>query len=319
MTHLYWGIDIGGTNVKLGLIATDGKVVSSSNFLTHTDLGPDQCLENIVNGCQELATKSSVSVHDVKAFGVGSPGPLSQTQGKLFRLANLPKFEGLAIIERLSEGLHCSGTLDNDVNMHCWGEYKFGAGRGAKDLVHFALGTGIGGGIICDGQLIHGSEGNAAELGHMIIEANGRRCACGQQGCFEAYASANSIVLRTLERLDAGDRSILGQIRDKSGSISCKGVFEHARQGDALAIEIVDGTAKAIAIAAINMRHVTEPQRVTLSGGVFKAGDFLLKKIETYYDQLQWTLKSEPLEFRISELGDNAGVLGAAGLAMEIG
>ncbi len=314
MSDLYWGIDIGGTNVKLGLVTAEGKVVADANFLTRADLGPDQCLEHILAACEDVAGKYSVTLGDVKAYGICSPGPLSQKEGKLFKLVNLPKFSGLEIVTRLSAMLGCAGVLENDVNAHCWGEYLFGAGRGVKDLVHLALGTGVGGGIICDGRLVRGSEGNAAELGHMIIYGDGRMCACGQQGCLEAYASATAVVEMVWEKLDASrGKSSLADVEN----MSCKDVFDHGQAGDKLALEVVEEVAKAIAIAAVTMRHITEPQRMTLGGGVFKAGDFLLDRIQSHYEKQCWTLKPEPMEFRIGELDDHAGVLGAAGLAID--
>ena len=317
MSQLFWGIDIGGTNVKLGLVSTNGKLLAHDTIATHTPQGPSQCVERILISCQEMAKQNSVSIQDIKAFGLGCPGPLSQSQGRLFKPANLVEFDSFPIRAAISKHLHCPGVLDNDVNMSCWGEFMFGAGQGVNHLVHFAMGTGIGGGIIYDSQLLLGSEGNAAELGHMVINAQGRPCECGQRGCFEAYASADSTVRRAQEKLDAGKKSTLTQSYEEKRAITCKDVFDHALQGDALADEIVDGTAEAIAIAAINMRHVTEPQRITLGGGMVHAGDFLLNRVNKYYEKMVWHLKPEPLDIRLGVLGNNAGVLGAAGLAID--
>lgn len=317
MEHLFWGIDIGGTNVKLGLVATNGKLLSQASIPTHAAQGPIQCVERITRCCQELATEHSMPTRDIKAFGLGCPGPLSQSQGRLFKPANLVEFDSFPIRAALSKHLHCPGVLDNDVNMSCWGEFMFGAGQGINHLIHFAMGTGIGGGIIYEGRLLQGSEGNGAELGHMVINAQGRPCECGQQGCFEAYASADSTARRAQEKLNDGELSTLTQTRDKEGTITCQDVFEHALQGDTLARQIVDGTAEAIAIASINMRHITEPQRITLGGGMVNAGDFLLDQVKAHYERLVWHLKPEPLDIRLGVLGNNAGVLGAAGLAID--
>lgn len=316
MENYFWGIDIGGTNIKLGLVTVDGNVLANDHIPTERDKGPQQCVARIAKSCETIADKLNLSFDAIPGFGVGSPGPLSHAKGQLYRLVNLPKFNNFRIRAELSKGLHCPGILDNDVNSHCWGEFLFGSGKEVDDMVHLAMGTGIGGGIICDGRLIRGSDGNAAELGHMIIVSEGRPCNCGQRGCFEAYASADATARRALEGLPQAPDSSLHRHYQENQRLTCKDVFEHAQQGDSYADQIVDGTAQAIALAAINMRHITEPKLLSLGGGMGKSGDFLLNRVQHHYDQMIWTMKPEPLDICMGLLGDNAGVLGAAGMAI---
>jgi len=197
----------------------------------------------------------------------------------------------------------------------CWGEYAVGAGKGVKDMVFFTLGTGIGGGIISSGELVHGCAENAAELGHMIIYPDGRECNCGQRGCVEAYASADSTARRAREAVEGGAESSLKKVLNEKGQITSKDVYEHLAAGDKLAKEIADGTAKALAITCINMLHTTEPKRIVFAGGMIAAGDILLNRIKDYFNEYIWTLKKEPVEICFATLGEDAGIIGAAALA----
>jgi glucokinase len=215
----------------------------------------------------------------------------------------------------LNEKLGAPIVFDNDANVACWGEYAVGAGKGVKDMVFFTLGTGIGGGIISKGELVHGCDENAAELGHMIIYPDGRNCNCGQRGCVEAYASADSTARRAAEALEAGAESSLKKVLDEKGQITSKDIYEHLANGDKLAKEITDGTAKALAITCINMLHTTEPKRIVFAGGMIAAGDILLNRIKDFFNEYIWTLKKEMVEICFATLGEDAGIIGAAALA----
>jgi glucokinase len=316
MGEYFLGIDLGGTNVKTALLNDSGQMVAQNSVPTQADQGPKPLVERMVASCNKLIEEKSINRSDVKALGIGSPGPLSVAEGKIINSPNLHGFTNFPLRAECSGKLGVPAVLDNDANVACWGEFWMGAGKDVTDMVMFTLGTGIGGGIVCQGELVHGSEDNAAELGHMIIVPDGRLCGCGQKGCIEAYASAKHTAKRADEVLAEGRESSLQQVFQNSGSVSCKDVFEHAQAGDALALEIVDGTAKALAQASINMRHITEPQVVVLTGGMIKAGEILTTKVRRFFDEMIWTLKKESMEIRLATLGGDAGCIGAAGLAL---
>jgi glucokinase len=227
----------------------------------------------------------------------------------------MPKFRNVPICKMLKERLGAPLVFDNDANVACWGEYAVGAGKGVEDMVFFTLGTGIGGGIISKGELVHGCAENAAELGHMIIYPDGRKCNCGQRGCVEAYASADSTARRAREAIEAGAESSLKKVLDEKGTITSKDVYEHLAAGDKLAKEITDGTAKALAITCINMLHTTEPKRIVFAGGMIAAGDVLLQRIRDYFDEHIWSIKKESVEIVFATLGEDTGIIGAAALA----
>lgn len=315
MSDYFIGVDLGGTNVELVLATAEGQIAGRSSLPTEVDRGPHLMVERATVCCKELIAQSGVSPTAVKGLGIGSPSPISIAQGKIIKTGNLPGFDGFLLRAAFSEALGVPAVMDNDANSACWGEFWLGVGKELTDMVMFTLGTGIGGGIIAAGELLHGSEDNAAELGHMIVQPDGRECSCGQRGCLEAHASANHTAKRATEALDEGKASTLKELRERNDAITCKDVFEQAAAGDALANEVVDGTARALALACVSMRHITEPQAVVFAGGMIHSADLLIPRIRSFYEAMMWRLKTESMDIRVARLGAEAGVLGAAGIA----
>jgi len=315
MSETYVGIDVGGTNVKIGLFDSELGLISKTSITTNADMGPDIVIDNMAKTVEKLVAEAGLSLENITAVGIGTPGPAKYSEGIIIRSTNMPKFKNVPICKMLNEKLGAPVVFDNDANVACWGEYAVGAGKGVKDIVFFTLGTGIGGGIVSNGELVHGCDENAAELGHMIIYPDGRKCNCGQRGCVEAYASADSTARRATEALEAGAESSLKKVLDEKGRVTSKDIYEHLAAGDKLAKEITDGTAKALAITCINMLHTTEPKRMVFAGGMIAAGDLLLNAIREFFSEQVWTIKKESVEICFATLGEDAGIVGAAGIA----
>ena len=315
MSETYVGIDVGGTNIKIGLFDSELKLISKTSITTNADMGPDIVIGNMAGTVEELISKAGLALENIVAVGIGTPGPAKYSEGIIIRSTNMPKFKNVPICKMLNDKLGAPVVFDNDANVACWGEYTMGAGKGVKDIVFFTLGTGIGGGIVSDGELVHGCDENGAELGHMIIHPDGRKCNCGQKGCVEAYASADSTARRATEAIEKGAESSLKKVLEEKGKITSKDIYEHLAAGDKLAKEITDGTAKALAITCINMLHTTEPKRIIFTGGMIAAGDALLNRIKYFFDEHIWTLKKETVEICFATLGEDTGIIGAAALA----
>jgi glucokinase len=315
MAECFIGIDVGGTNIKIGLFDFKLKLISKTSITTNAEMGPDIVIDNMAKTVEELISRAGLSLKDIVAVGIGTPGPAKYSEGIIIRSTNMPKFKNVPICKMLNEKLGAPVVFDNDANVACWGEYTVGAGKGVKDIVFFTLGTGIGGGIVSDGELVHGCDENGAELGHMIIYPDGRKCNCGQKGCVEAYASADSTARRATEAIEAGAESSLKKVLDEKGKITSKDIYEHLAAGDKLAKDITDGTAKALAITCINMLHTTEPKRIIFTGGMIAAGDALLNRIKDFFNEHIWTLKKETVEICFATLGEDTGIIGAAALA----
>lgn len=315
MNKIFVGIDLGGTNIKLGCFDSHMKLVSKTSTPTGADMGPDGVIDKMAEKIRKLLSGAGLSLEGVQAIGIGSPGPAKYRDGIIINAANIPRFKDVPICRMLNERLGKPVVLENDASVACWGEYVLGAGKGVKDMVFFTLGTGIGGGIICNGELVHGCGDNASELGHIIIYPGGRVCSCGQKGCVEAYASASSTAKRATEAVKDGAKSSLKDALERKGEITCKEVFEHSSAGDELAKKITDETAKALAIVCVNMLHVTEPRRIVFAGGMIAAGQSLLNRIKEFFNECIWSLKEEPTEICFATLGEDAGIIGAAALA----
>jgi len=316
MSGTYVGIDVGGTNVKIGLFDTELELIRKTSITTEAEMGPDIVIDKMAKAVEDLLAEAGLAAQDIVAVGIGTPGPAKYSEGIIIRSTNMPKFKNVPICRMLNEKLGAPVVFDNDANVACWGEYAVGAGKGVKDMVFFTLGTGIGGGVVSNGELVHGCDENGAELGHMIIHPDGRKCNCGQRGCVEAYASADSTARRATEALEGGAQSSLKKVLDEKGRVTSKDVYEHLAAGDELAKEITDGTAKALAITCINMLHTTEPRRIVFAGGMIAAGDILLNRIRDFFDEHIWTIKKEEtIEICFATLGEDAGIIGAAALA----
>ena len=320
MAKYYIGVDLGGTNIKIGCFDADIKLIEKTSVPTGAEMGPEVVADRIVASARELLAESGISLDDVAGVGIGTPGPANYADGIVIKSTNMPKFKNTPLRDLIGKnGLGKPAILENDANVACWGEFAVGAGKNVTDMIFFTLGTGIGGGVVSNGDLVRGAGGNAAELGHVIIYPGGRKCNCGQRGCVEAYGSANSTAARAVEAIKAGGESTLKAVLDKKGALTSKDVYEHSDAGDELAREITEGTAEALALMCVNMLHTTEPAKIVFTGGMIAAGDALLSRIRHHFQQLIWTLKEEPLEICYATLGEDTGIIGAAALAEHAG
>ena len=315
MDDIFVGIDLGGTNIKVGCFDSELNLICKTAVTTGAKMGPEVVVERIGEAVEKLLADNDLSIKSVASVGIGAPGPSNISDGIVVAAPNMPLFRNVPLRKMVGERLNKPTVFENDANAACWGEFVVGAGRDVEDMVFFTLGTGIGSGIISGGELVHGYKDGAAEIGHIIIYPEGRQCGCGQKGCVEAYASANSTAARATEAVEAGRESTLKKILDANGKITCKDVFKESAAGDGLAREITEGTAKALGLLCINILHVTYPQRVVFSGGMIAAGDYLLDRIQHFFDYYIWPLKTEPLEICFAGLGEDAGIIGCAALS----
>jgi len=314
--EVFIGIDLGGTNIKVGCFDSQVNLIGKTSVPTGTENGADFVADNMVKTSRALLAEKGIAQKHLCAVGIGSPGPLSRAKGIIIDTPNLG-FKNFPLRQKVSAGLGAPAVLENDANAACWGEYVIGAGKGVENMAFFTLGTGIGGGIISDGRLVHGTADNAAELGHIIIYPAGRLCGCGQRGCVEAHASASSTARRATEAVEAGAESSLKKVLEEKGRITCKDVYQHLADGDKLAKEITDGTAKALAIVCVSVLHTLEPARIVFAGGMIAAGDVLLEAIRHHFKELIWKLGTADFEICFATLGENAGIIGSAALAIQ--
>ncbi len=313
---LYIGIDLGGTNIKVGCFDEQMNILKKGTCVSNVEMGADTIVENIGILIESLLADLGFSISDVIGAGIGSPGPVNLREGLVVFAPNIPAFKNTPIRKMVRQRLGVPVVMENDANAAAWGEHVIGAGKGINDMILLTLGTGIGGGIISNGEVVHGYADDAAELGHVIIYPDGRLCGCGQRGCAEAYASANSTVAHAVEAIREGRESVLAKKLDTQGEITCKDIYDAANQGDQLATTITEETAKALGLLCVTLLHVSGPRRIVFAGGMIAAGDALLNRIQFYFDKYIWPMKEESLEICFATLGEDAGIIGNAALAM---
>lgn len=310
-TQVAIGIDVGGTAIKAGLVGADGRVYESRSIPTDADRGPDHVIARIVEVITQSLSAATAKGYDVEAVGLGVPGTLDRAAGVVVAPPNLPGWRNVPIVERLTGATGLRIVLENDANNAALGEYYCGAGRGVSDMVMLTLGTGIGGGIILSGRLWRGALGNGGEIGHVIIQAAGRPCGCGQRGCLEAYASATATVARAMERIRAGEPSVLAR-RTDSADLSVEMIIDAAQRGDGLAADVWRETCRYLAIGCVNIHHMINPERIVLAGGMSHAGDPLLGGVAGAVSELASPMLGCPPEIRLAEIGNDAGFIGSA-------
>ncbi len=309
------GIDIGGTNTVIGAVAADGSVLHGLRAEpTQAEAGPDQVIDRILQHSRQVLStlREGAPEATILGVGIGSPGPLDTTTGTVLVTPNLGWVD-MPLRQRIADGLQLTATLDNDANCAILGEWWQGAAQGTQYAVGLTLGTGIGGGIILNGQLLHGASDCAGEVGHITIDAQGRRCACGNDGCVEAYASGPAIARRAREALASGAISSLRELVESDpGAISAQAVYQAATEGDQLAVEVVRDTAKYLGAAVANLINIFNPEIVVLCGGVTQAGDGLLQPLRREVAQRAFKPAVAACRIVPGTLGHAAGVYGAA-------
>jgi glucokinase len=308
------GIDIGGTKIAVALADTDGRLISLSRFATRVERGPYSILEEAVKEVERMIDEESARL---AAVGVGCGGPLDRERGLILSPPNLPGWDEFPIIELLEKRLGVPALLENDANAAALGESRYGAGRGFGDIVYITISTGIGGGIIIGGKLLHGTSDGAGEVGHITVLPGGPRCGCGARGCMEAICSGTSIARRARERLSSGADSSLRERAGAVGEVTAKMVAEAARDGDPLAAEVWDETVYYLSVGIGNIINILAPEAVILGGGVSTAGEQLLEPLRRQVRSSIKMLPPEKINILQAALGGDSGIYGALILGEE--
>lgn len=305
-----FGVDIGGTTVKLGLFTTDGEIVDKWEIKTRTENQGEAVLPNIAEALKEKLEEKKIGGDEVEGIGVGVPAPVN-TEGVVQNTANLGW--GYKEVKREMEELSgMRAEIGNDANVAALGEMWLGAGKGRKNIVMVTLGTGVGGGIIIDGKPLVGAHGAGGEIGHLCVNYEETdHCGCGNTGCLEQYASATGITRLANIRLAKDDaKSVL-----REQEVSAKTVFDAVKAGDAVAKEIAEEFGKYLGHAMANLAAVADPSAIVIGGGVSKAGEVLIEYVEKNFKERAF-FANKDTEFVLATLGNDAGICGAAKLIL---
>ena len=311
------GVDLGGTSINVGVVPFDGsKVLAMRSSPTGAEKGPKHVVDRIIvmirEAMADAAAEADIPEDGFIGIGLGSPGPLDRSTGTVIETPNLG-WRNFPLRDLVSNAIGLPAELDNDANAATIGEWWAGAARGCDNVIGVTLGTGIGGGIVLDGQIFHGASDAAGEIGHMSIDSTGRKCKCGNYGCLEAYASGPAIAARAVEGLLTGEESLLPSLVDGDISrITAETVYEGIVAGDAFAKEVMRDTAKFLGSGIANLINILNPEIVVISGGVTRAGDQLLEPLRNEVRRRAFRPAFENCRIVTSELGSKAGVIGAA-------
>ena len=310
MKKYVFGVDVGGTTVKMGLFNVDGEVLDKWEIKTRTENGGEAILPDIAAAVDAKLAEKSIAKEDVAGVGIGIPGPINE-EGVVPHTANLG-WGYKEVSKELSEltGLPCKGG--NDANVAALGEMWKGGAAGYQNVVMVTLGTGVGGGIIIGGKILTGSNGAGGEIGHLHVDDDiPGQCGCGNKGCLEQVASATGITNLANQALAASDKPSM--LRD--GEVSAKTVFDAVKADDELAKEVAERFGKYLGTALANITAVTDPQAIVIGGGVSKAGPILIEYVEKYYQK--YCFKScRNVKMTLATLGNDAGIFGSAKLVL---
>jgi glucokinase len=315
-TPVFVGLDVGGTTMKAGVVDDDGRPLAASVSLpTEPGKGQEHGLGVMAETIRRAVTAARLTIDQVAAIGVATPGSMDIPAGLILDPPNLKPWRNVPVRQHIAETFKLPTAFQNDANAAAYGEYWAGAGKDFRSMVLFTLGTGIGGGIVIGDRVIEGEHSHGGELGHVRIELhNGRECGCGRRGCLEAYASATAVVARTHEALNADcGQSPLQKLRSEQGEITARDIFRAAGAGDPLASKIVDETAYYLAVGATNAMHTVDPDGICFAGGMTAAGEPFLEKIRGYVRELAFPVPAAKCQIRYAKLGSDAGFIGAAG------
>jgi glucokinase len=311
------GVDLGGTNIVVGAMSADGsRSFAARSIPTGAELGAENVADRIVGLIEEVIVDTVAETRaqrsDIIGVGIGAPGPLDRERGLVIVAPNLG-WRNFPLRDRIAERLDLPATLDNDANCATVGEWWQGAARGGTNVIGMTIGTGIGGGLIVDGKLFHGSSDVAGEIGHTTIDLNGRHCKCGNYGCLEAYASGPAIATRAREVLVREETaSLLPSLVDgKLETLTAETVYKAAQQGDAVANEIVRDTARYLGAGIANLLNIINADVVVVAGGVTLAGDALFTPLRAEVRRRSFRPAVDAKRMVPGELPGTSGVVGA--------
>ncbi len=312
------GIDLGGTKVGAAVVDAEHRIVSRARRKTRAWREPEEVFETICETGLDALAEAGIEPTEISALGIGSPGPLDPDRGVIIGSVNL-SFKDFPLGSRLSERFHCPVVVDNDVNAGAYGEWRLGAARGAQDVLVVFIGTGIGGGIIVNGELYHGFSKNAGEVGHMVIKAGGPRCRCGSRGCLEALASRVGITRDLRRAIKRGAKSSIAKaVAKKTEAVSSAALKKAYNAEDRLVVKTVDRASRYIGIALGGLVNLLGPEVIVMGGGLVEAfGEKLIEPIDRQMRATAIDYLVKDVRLVRAELGDDAGVMGAALLAQE--
>ena len=313
----YIGVDLGGTNIAAGIVDEKGTLLRKGSVPTGAQREADEIIKDMAGLCKQLLDEQGLTVDDIEYAGIATPGTADSDHGIVVYANNLP-FLKYPLADKLAQFLGVKKVLiENDANAAAKGEAACGAAKGYANSVMITLGTGLGGGIIIDGKVYSGFNYAGAELGHTVIEVGGLPCSCGRKGCWEAYSSATGLINMTKAKLAETKDTVMHEMVEKEGKVSGRTAFDAMRKGDKAAKEVVDKYIYYLAMGITNIINIFQPEVLVIGGGICNEKHYLTDPLMDIVNTEQYSRNSEKkTQIRIAELGNDAGIIGAAMLGL---
>lgn len=312
------GVDLGGTTIKFAILTAEGEIQQKWSLRTNILDEGSYIVPDIIESINHHIDLYKMSRDQFIGIGMGTPGTVDRDNGTVIGAYNLNWKTLQPVKEQIEAGTGLKFAIDNDANCAGLGERWKGAGNDGDDVAFITLGTGVGGGLIANRQLLHGIGGAAGEVGHIIVQPNGYQCTCGNHGCLEQYASATGVVHLAQDLAEEYEgTSRLKKMIDDGDEITSKIVFDLAKERDYLANKVVDKVCYYLGLACANISNTLNPEFVVIGGGVSAAGDFLLKRVQRNFNEFAFATVRTSTQLKLAELGNDAGVIGAASLATQ--
>ena len=305
-------LDIGGTAIRVALVSIDGKILARKRLLTMAEKGPTPVIKRMLSAMKRLLQSHELNMSQLHSISIATAGVIDTDNGIITSSPNLPGWINIPLRDTVETAYGINTFLLNDANAAALGEHRFGAGKGSANLFYITVSTGIGGGVIIDNNLYSGTSGGAGEIGHMTIDVNGPACKCGSNGCLETLASGTAIAREAITRIKNGEKSSLTENRDSIENITAKDVGKAAREGDTLALAVISRAAYYLGVGLANVVNILNPEIIIVGGGLSKLGDLLLQPAREVVQERAFRLPVQAVRIVRSQLGDDAGVLGAA-------
>ena len=314
MGRVVIGVDLGGTNLRTAILSPDGNILDRHKEATHAADGWEKVVARLIENIIRHRKSAIQLGFDVAAVGVGAPGVIQADKGIVVKSPNFPDCNNLPLKDQLEKTLGIPVFLDNDANAAALGEQWRGAGRGIRSMILLTLGTGVGGGIILDNKIWHGADGMAGEIGHMTLIPDGRPCTCGNIGCLEMYSSARGIVQSYREALG----KTTGGVPDQLRQISSEQVYEAAGAGNEIALQVMKDMGRMLGIGIASLINIFNPERIVVGGVVKDAWPLFIDAAREEIMKRAFAVPAKRTEIVPSQLGDDAGMVGAAAVALEL-
>ncbi len=309
-SRLYGALDLGGTKLRSIVVDGSGRVIGDDIGFSRAEEGLEVVLERIEESLDAALGKAGVKRERLASLGIASPGAVDVVRGIVPNAPQLPGWRDVPLARLMEERLGLPTRVENDANAAALGEHRFGAGRGSRHMLYITVSTGVGGGIIVDGELYSGKGGAAGEFGHVTIDVNGPACGCGADGCLEALASGTAIAKRGEELAESDGSSILARLRREEGPVTAEMMERAAKMGDATSREAFRQAGHYLGVALAGFVNVFDPEVIVIGGGVAKAGDLLLEQARVTMESQAMTQPLKGVRLTVSELGEFAGAMG---------